>query len=111
MSNKLALEELKKFANNCGIPNKGGVKSGLGRLALSETPQLKFESKYYNQVREALKTTIDKDKFHIFFRGLSLKESIKNLPPKGKYFTICVEVKNDIRLSQMCIANYSNIGL
>jgi hypothetical protein len=108
----MALNALKKFANNCGIPNKGGVKSGYGHLALANTPQLKFESKYYVQVREALKNTLEKDpNFFVFFRGIGLKESIKGLPPKGKYFTLCLEKRNPQRCSQLIIANNSSMGI
>jgi hypothetical protein len=111
MDNMTALEVLINFANKCGIPNKGGVKPGYGHLALANTPQLKFESKYFYDVKNALKTLIDSEKYNIFYRGLSLKESIKNLPPKGKYFTLCVDEKNNKKLSQLCISNYNCIGL
>ena len=108
----MVLAALKNFANNCGIPNKGGVKSGYGHMALANTPQLKFESQYYSQVREALKNTLEKDpNFFVFFRGLSLQESIKGLPPKGKYFTVCVETRNPKKNGQLLIANSSSMGI
>ena len=108
----MALNALKKFANECGIPNKGGVKSGYGRLALANTPMLKFESKYYDDVRKALSNTLEKDdRFHVFFRGINLIDSIEGLPPKGKYFTVCVEIANKQRFGQMLIANGSSMGI
>lgn len=103
---------LKKFANECGIPNKGSVKLGWGRLALANTPMLKFESRYYEDVRNALKDTLENDKnLMVFFRSIILHDSIKGNPPKGKYFTVCVERRNNTRLSQMAIANYNTIGV
>lgn len=107
-----ALSALEKFANECGIPSKGGVKSGWGKMALANTPMLKFESKHFDAVRKAVKSTLENDKsLMVFFRGISLLDSIKGLPPKGKYFTLCVEASNKERLSQLTIANIKSIGI
>ena len=107
-----ALTALKKFANECGIPSKGCVKSGYGHMALANTPMLKFEAKYYDDVRNALKNTLENDQnLMVFFRGISLHDSIKGNPPKGKYFTLCVELKDNRRLSNMAIANFKSIGI
>lgn len=103
---------LKDFVKECGIPTKGGVKSGWGHMALKETPQVKFESKYYDDVRKALANTLaKKTNINIFFRGISMIDSLKGNPPKGKYFTLCVQRRNDRKMSQMAIANFSSIGI
>ena len=107
-----ALTALENFAATCGIPNKGGVKHGWGKLALADTPMLKFETQYYKQVRKALADTLEKDEnFNIFFRGISLVDSLKNREPKGKYFTVCIEPRDPRRFSQMMIANGSSMGI
>lgn len=107
-----ALEELKKFAETCNIPNVGGVKSGWGRLALANTPMLKFKSEHYASVKAALASTLEKNpELMVFFRGISLADSLRGRPPSGKYFTVCVECKNPRKLGQMCIANYASTGI
>ena len=107
-----AFEELKKFADTCGIPNVGGVKKGWGTMSLKDTPMLKFKSEHYVEVRKALATTLEANpKLTVFFRSISLIDAIKGKPPKGKYFTVCVESRNDRKLGQMCISYPGSIGV
>lgn len=109
---KYELEILKDFVKECGIPTKGSVKSGFGHMALKETPMVKFESRYYDDVRKALANTLaKKSDINIFFKGISMMDSLKGNSPKGKYFTLCVQRRDDQKMSQTLFANFSSIGL